>query len=357
MDIKNGLEIVTDDDYLFPANSLYIIQQYKSKDYKNLKPLNVKNVPQILILNSEGDILSSEQNPTRALLEQERGAGLLQTYITFLEKEVNRLRDKTEVDNPSKQDLVTCIEKVNILLGMRRSTSFTDEDSDALVYSLDGVKNFTSDNEIVDLLEKYFNLNYNYKLRGEKLPEAMVYIIKNSKTPTTVDRILNSSLSDGLNSVVAENIMMQVPLNKDFVIGAYLYNNLYGVANDSIDVVASFYKKYENEIVADSISGSQLYAKNFATYLNGLAWKIYVTEAVKYYEDALRWTDKALSLSSEAYILDTKAHILYKTGKKEEAIQIQRKALDAVKDSEMKYDEETLFEMKLSLELMLLDAL
>ncbi len=68
-------------------------------------------------------------------------------------------------------------------------------------------------------------------------------------------------------------------------------------------------------------------------YINNISWNIYKNiEDATILEHAVRWAKKAAEAANEAAYLDTYANLLYKTGKKQEAIKNQKKAIATAKE-------------------------
>lgn len=93
-------------------------------------------------------------------------------------------------------------------------------------------------------------------------------------------------------------------------------------------------KEYENWIY---------YKSNFANDCNNTAWKVVEEHKTdrKLLDKALKWSKTSLELESEnPYYLDTYAHLLYFTGDREKAIEMQRKALQSLNKNEEYYEQE-----------------
>ncbi len=76
-------------------------------------------------------------------------------------------------------------------------------------------------------------------------------------------------------------------------------------------------KKIENDYIKETVS-----------LLNSICWQYAINinnrEAIK---KAINWAEFGLKINNSSYLLDTYAHLLYKTGKKNKAIEIQEQAL------------------------------
>lgn len=71
------------------------------------------------------------------------------------------------------------------------------------------------------------------------------------------------------------------------------------------------------------------YFSDDAYALNSFAWTVFEhSKKESDLSEALKWANQALTLEESSAIQDTKANILYKLGKKEEAISAQKKAID-----------------------------
>ncbi|WP_155284246.1 hypothetical protein [Capnocytophaga felis] len=93
-------------------------------------------------------------------------------------------------------------------------------------------------------------------------------------------------------------------------------------------------KEYENWVY---------YKSNFANDCNNVAWKIVEEHKSdkKLLEKALQWSKTSLELENEnPYYLDTYAHLLYFTGNREKAIEMQRKALQLLNKNKGDYEQE-----------------
>lgn len=108
---------------------------------------------------------------------------------------------------------------------------------------------------------------------------------------------------------------------------------------------------YSNKKDADnSVSSIVAYMKKYGhkaspLELNQFAWTIFETcKDMKCVEDALAWSKRSFSENQDPSFMDTYANLLYKLGRKEEAISWQEKAVGLAKDK--KALQETLDKMK-----------
>ena len=79
--------------------------------------------------------------------------------------------------------------------------------------------------------------------------------------------------------------------------------------------------------------------------LNGAAWDIFQHSNKKEeLEMAIEWTNRALTMDNSGVVLDTKANLLYKLGRKDEAIELETRAVSREPKAEVL--QETLKKMK-----------
>ena len=85
--------------------------------------------------------------------------------------------------------------------------------------------------------------------------------------------------------------------------------------------------------------------------LNSAAWTVFELDTdVAVLQDALRWSDRSLQFDPRnTSFMDTKANILYKLGKKEEAIALEKQAIASFptrENAQVKELEETVRKME-----------
>lgn len=98
-----------------------------------------------------------------------------------------------------------------------------------------------------------------------------------------------------------------------------------------------------------------LYKNSFATDCNNAAWKIVENHKTdkKLLEKALKWSKTSLELESDnPYFLDTYAHLLYFTGDKAKAVEVQQKAVQMLNSVKEEYEQDTENQMKEALKKM-----
>lgn len=108
------------------------------------------------------------------------------------------------------------------------------------------------------------------------------------------------------------------------------------LAYESAGVIENFKREAEERDMPESSSQYQYMLKNLAdnaekavSYrLNELAWGyVLMAELPGDLERAMRWSDKSLAILETPTNLDTKAHLLYRMGKRKEAIKLEKKAI------------------------------
>lgn len=110
-----------------------------------------------------------------------------------------------------------------------------------------------------------------------------------------------------------------------------MYYNYNKDAENSINSIVAYMKKYGHKASPQE--------------LNQFAWTVFETcKDMKCVEDALSWSKRSFSENQDPNFMDTYANLLYKLGRKKEAISWQEKAVGLAKDK--KALEETLNKMK-----------
>jgi thiol-disulfide isomerase/thioredoxin len=90
-------------------------------------------------------------------------------------------------------------------------------------------------------------------------------------------------------------------------------------------------------------NGTDRYLGTDYSMLNNVAWQVSsLTTDVKYLQKALSWSTKSIALKREPSFLDTNASILFKLGRKDDAIKQEKEASDLAKKMNLpfaRYDE------------------
>ncbi|MFV0467558.1 MAG: hypothetical protein ACK5MK_01390 [Dysgonomonas sp.] len=356
----------------YGINSYYIVQSYSSRDFKKLKQLKVENTPQILIVSPDGKVQYKEKNPDKVYTELELKDGFLSQYRKYMLQENDRLRKLATEKDAKIEDVKAYLRNTNTVLAVYQYEQYyvnatesyisdgnLSENMDALIFAFDCIKDLPEDKEISQYVRDYLSMNYNYKIQIDKLPEALVYLLKNSneneKTKNYAEMRTRSAFQDvNINSQIIENAMAQIPNRKDILLSIYLEGGEQGLVTDSLDVKVAFLKKYFDEILPDSVNGSKEFVSTYPYFLNNLAWKVYTDSLVNSYEDALLWVNKAMDIEKRAAFSDTKAHLLYRLNRKQEAIKMQEQAIE---QEDEKGNKEKVYSKKIELELMKLGIL
>ena len=91
----------------------------------------------------------------------------------------------------------------------------------------------------------------------------------------------------------------------------------------------TYYIRWQEETSIPTIHRESLKNMSVASFLNYCAWEIFqYSKKKKELDTAISWTDLALSMSSipDPHAMDTKANLLYKIGKKDEAIRLEEQS-------------------------------
>jgi tetratricopeptide (TPR) repeat protein len=81
--------------------------------------------------------------------------------------------------------------------------------------------------------------------------------------------------------------------------------------------------------------------------LNQGAWAFYeVVDEPEVLEKALAWAKRSMDIQPRAANMDTYAHLLYKLGRRQEAVEWQMKAVEAEGDNDTRNSKEALEKMK-----------
>lgn len=100
-------------------------------------------------------------------------------------------------------------------------------------------------------------------------------------------------------------------------------------------------RRMRGEVTGNSNSGSSMAGsftpfpntQRYVTALNQAAWDFQgLTRDSTYLQRALSWSKRSLEYREESSLLDTYAHILYRLGRKDEALTWQRKAVNKEKE-------------------------
>ncbi|MCX6245389.1 MAG: thioredoxin domain-containing protein [Bacteroidetes bacterium] len=105
-----------------------------------------------------------------------------------------------------------------------------------------------------------------------------------------------------------------------------------GKVNFSADLALYQMRGKNKEFLELAYNDLDKYYSDDYNMLNNMAWSFYsMTVDVKYLEKALSWSKQSVSLRREPFNLDTYATILFKLGKKEEAIKQEKEAIALAK--------------------------
>jgi len=120
-----------------------------------------------------------------------------------------------------------------------------------------------------------------------------------------------------------------------------LYMNYYRATGETSKYTKYLFAKCDQEvqqIFKDSLQENQKAA--VANDLNENAWQLYLTSSNKdTLQYALRWSKRSVELSPKSYtFLDTQACILYRLGKKKEAVAMEKKAVALIKKPSLDYE-------------------
>jgi len=137
------------------------------------------------------------------------------------------------------------------------------------------------------------------------------------------------------------NYLTNLPQNKYDAQNKYELDQIKNVIKQQVKK-AGISDSQEVEIVKNTLTEHPEYAysANFlaAQKLNETSWNIYEDGKAdsKSLENALKWADKAMALTPNlpqwSMFADTYAHLLYKVGKKDDAIKIQEQAVKSEKE-------------------------
>lgn len=87
-----------------------------------------------------------------------------------------------------------------------------------------------------------------------------------------------------------------------------------------------------DKFLESAYSGVEKYYANDYTTLNSFAWQVFsMTDEDKYLQKAGEWAKRSFDLKSEAANSDTYAQILFKLGRKDEAIHYEKRAIELAK--------------------------
>lgn len=218
---------------------------------------------------------------------------------------------------------------------------------------------------------------------AKKLAEEYLATQNNLYTKTNLDFIINftessadkgfammlnnaAKVNEVLGKGMAENITMKIIMREE--VFTYFSDDPLQPP-DWNNISSAIEKKYpaqSPEILAKSKVIWYQYAKDWDNYqrsimefmskygdnvmpadLNEYAWSVFLNcSDMDCVEAALEWSKRSFEDKSNPAFIDTYANLLYKLGKKDEALQWEQKALDLAPDGEKKGYEEVIEKMK-----------
>lgn len=116
------------------------------------------------------------------------------------------------------------------------------------------------------------------------------------------------------------------------------------IVTNNEHIIVSLDRKFSSIKDAEfsSLSDWSYYKLSFANKANNIAWEVvenFKNDASKI-NKALKWSATSVELEPEnPYYLDTYAHLLYFSGNKNKAIEVQRKAVKALQDNRNDFDQ------------------
>lgn len=175
--------------------------------------------------------------------------------------------------------------------------------------------------------------------------------IISSKNPTYLNPVLEDILQNSIRVAASGKDLTKL----DDVLSACKKINALGSSMSQDDIYLSYYRfsgnqaKYNEYLFARSEKEAKLTFQDsaqlnkkpvVANNLNEHAWSIFLTIANKdTLQQALRWSTRAVELAPQAYTyLDTKACLLYKLGKRKDAIVLEEKVVAMIPKSSADYE-------------------
>ena len=155
---------------------------------------------------------------------------------------------------------------------------------------------------------------YSNPLKEGSILQSMVQHTINEATLSNDEALLNKAIA----------VFREIPYDYNIKQVEELYMNYYKETKQPDKYLA-----HARIFVTDNLKKPDSYSESqLSGILNGIAWYIfqnYSDETVL--KEALTWSEKTVQLSSIPPYLDTKANILYKLGRKDEAIALQKRAV------------------------------
>lgn len=177
-------------------------------------------------------------------------------------------------------------------------------------------------------------------------PVLILFMQYGSLNSENMTSFMTNAVSTYLDTFVTGNIEQNIRTTFDKLYTNHKDNLIYILKGIGYSSENEEYDDSENVAVADDGSDiensketwQKLYTSMIINQLNTVAWFNYQfvsSESQDVLKKSLSWSEASLKLQPEnPYYLDTYAHLLYRTGKREEAVQWQQKAIDNISQVE-----------------------
>jgi thiol-disulfide isomerase/thioredoxin len=295
---------------------------------------NVRAYPTYLIFDANGNVVH-------------RFVGSTQTAAEFVEKAKNALNPETQYYVLLKQYKEGKNDSAFLhKMATAAMNAYDMTNAPVIVDKYLATQNdlFTKDNLIMiatftkSSKDKGFSVMMN---NPEKVDAVLGEgVAENITTQIIMQEEIFSAQSQGANgkpdwSLIASNVSKKYPANADEIVakGKVFYYRSKNDWNDFQFAVVDYMKKYG--------------AKASPNELNSYAWTVFQNcKDMTCVSEALEWSKRSFKDNNEPAFMDTYANILYKLGKKDEAITWEQKALDLAPAGDKKNYEETIQKMK-----------
>ncbi|MDO4229241.1 MAG: hypothetical protein Q4C98_05450 [Capnocytophaga sp.] len=356
----------------FVHSSLFLVFQsvYTASKIDRILSDNKATVPQIE--NAFSLLFKNPENPYFAIVSEEDATATLESgllydtdyYKTKLKNKANLYKFKTTQDQASRQwkkmvdthskDSELSVNYADILAInyqmfaesyleklFKIKKEFDQTDIDALHYLVKFYKNIQAHNENQYLLNDDANHQF-IGVYGNDISSVLNQI--SEKQPNTVGKIKEIYAEGEQNNVFRYEEFTEF-LGKYFPEEHFQFFEKYYQKMTSADanIILSLDKIYsDNKNLQNQYSDWTYYKLFFANNCNDVAWKVvenHKNDPSKI-EKALKWSATSLEVEKEnPYYLDTYAHLLYFAGKKDKAIEMQRKAVNILDKAKQIYNQ------------------
>lgn len=302
-------------------NTKFDMEKGEGKDLA--KQYRVWAFPTFLFINSDGELVhrSCGYMPPDAFIEAGRDA-------LDPDKQLIGYQKKYDAGNRDGQFLY------GYLNALERGCANTDD-----------VKNEYFKTQKESALSERVNWNIMYNFENDPASPAFLYLLSHQ------DEFAGKYTADSVNGKIYDVLLRDAMMT--------IYRDTTGQAlaairkkNENVkfarkdewmlDITATYYKKNKdyNNYGPAVVPLVEKYKMNDADYLNNVAYEFYENINDKtLLEKALQWAKRSVELNKKSHNTDTYASLLFKLGKKAEAIEQEEMAIKLAKEEGVPYDD------------------